>query len=93
MRRNRCADHSAPPTSVTTPYILKKGVVRRIVAPSTADYVLIRTGRVPQAQSWADIFNFTNANATYRDQTFVHIKNAVQDNLDKYAEKLKQFGV
>ena len=39
-----------------------------------------------------NVFNFTNANATYRDQTFTHIKNSIQDNLDKYEEKLKQFG-
>lgn len=65
---------------------------RGIVAPSTADYVLLRTGRLPQAESWTDVFNFTNANATYRDQTFLHIKNAIQDNLSKYAEKKKQFG-
>ena len=64
---------------------------RGIVAPSTADYVLLRTGRVPQAQSWQDVFMFTNANARYRDETFSHIKNAIQDNLDKYEEKRKQF--
>jgi hypothetical protein len=64
---------------------------RGIVAPSTADYVLLRTGRVPQAQKWQDVFNFTNANAKYRDQTFGHIKNAIQDNLEKYAERAKQF--
>ena len=65
---------------------------RGIVAPSTADYVLLRTGRVPDAQNWNDVFMFTNANAMFREQTFVHIKNAIQDNLDKYKDKLQQFG-
>jgi hypothetical protein len=64
---------------------------RGIVGPSTADYVLLRTGRVPQAQSWSDVFQFTNANAKYRDQTFSHVKNAIQDNLDKYDEMAKKF--
>jgi len=60
---------------------------RGIVAPSTADYVLLRTGRVPKPQSWNDIVHFVNANATYRGQTFSHIKNAIQDNLEKYADR------
>jgi hypothetical protein len=64
---------------------------RGIVAPSTADYVLLRSGRVPQAQRWQDVFSFTNANARYRDQSFGHIKNSIQDNLDKFEEKKKQF--
>ena len=65
---------------------------RGIVAASTADYVLIRTGRLKGAKSWEDFFAHTNTNAHYRDETFAHIKNAIQDNLDKYPEKLKQFG-
>jgi len=65
---------------------------RGIVAPSTADYVLLRTGRVPQAQTWEDVFGFSNSNARYREQTFGHIKNAIQDNLAKYSEKVEQFG-
>ena len=56
-----------------------------------AEIELLRTHRVPQAQSWVDVFSFTNANARYRDQTFSHIKNAIQDNLEKYEERLKQF--
>jgi len=64
---------------------------RGIVAASTADYVLMRTGRLPNAQRWEDVFMYTNARAKYRNESFVHIKNAIQDNLLKYDEKAAVF--
>lgn len=57
---------------------------RGIVAPSTADYTLLRTGIVPGINSWEDAFNYVNKNAKYRNETFLHIKNSIQYNLRNY---------
>jgi len=61
---------------------------RGIVAPSTADYVLWRTETFKDLGSLGEIFNYVNQNAKYRDETFSHIKDSIQDNLAKYDEYL-----
>ena len=69
---------------------------RGIVAPSTADYALLRLGMIPSLSSitkptqeldstaWERIFNFVNKTAKYRNENFTHIKNSIQDNLANY---------
>jgi glyceraldehyde-3-phosphate dehydrogenase/erythrose-4-phosphate dehydrogenase len=57
---------------------------RGIVAPSTADYVLLRTGLIKGLDSWEDVFDYVNKNAKFRNESFVHIKDSVQDNLLNY---------
>jgi glyceraldehyde-3-phosphate dehydrogenase/erythrose-4-phosphate dehydrogenase len=53
---------------------------RAIVAPSTADYVVMRT----QGVNWQEASEFVNKNATFRGHSFSHIANSVQDNLRNY---------
>jgi glyceraldehyde-3-phosphate dehydrogenase/erythrose-4-phosphate dehydrogenase len=57
---------------------------RGIVAPSTADYVLLRTGLIKDVNSWETVFDYVNKNAKFRNESFVHIKDSVQDNLLNY---------
>ncbi len=57
---------------------------RGIVAASTADYALWRTGFFKDLKTIEDVYNFTNANANYRNESFQHIKDSVQDNLSKF---------
>ena len=59
---------------------------RGIVAASTADYVLWRTGWFNNLKTIDDVFNYTNDNAKYRNESFQHIKGGVQDNLKKFDE-------
>jgi len=62
---------------------------RGIVAPSTADYALLRTGAVKDLGNLENIFDHVNQNARYRNETFSHIKDSVQDNLAKYDKYLQ----
>tara|TARA_Y100000310_G_scaffold345483_1_gene465511 strand:+ start:1716 stop:2873 length:1158 start_codon:yes stop_codon:yes gene_type:complete len=59
---------------------------RGIVSPSTADYALLRTGTIKGLDNLGDIFDHVNKNARYRNETFSHIKDSIQDNLAKYDE-------
>ena len=59
---------------------------RGIVAASTADYVLWRTNWFKDLKTIGDVFNYTNSNAKYRNESFQHIKGGVQDNLAKFDE-------
>jgi len=61
---------------------------RGIVAPSTADYALLRTGK---ASTWEEAFKHVNENAKYRDETFLHVKNSVQYNLANYGVASEYF--
>jgi glyceraldehyde-3-phosphate dehydrogenase/erythrose-4-phosphate dehydrogenase len=63
---------------------------RGIVAPSTVDYVLLRTNFIKGINSWKDAFDFTNKNAKYRNETFGHIKESIQDNLSHYEEQVEK---
>ncbi|MFQ5656328.1 MAG: hypothetical protein ACE5G5_02210 [Candidatus Methylomirabilales bacterium] len=51
---------------------------RGIVAPSTSDYVVMRTGRT---KTWREAFGVINARAKYRGHTFSSIKANLQGNL------------
>ena len=64
---------------------------RGIVAPSTADYVLLRTGLIKGPETWEEIFNYVNQNAKFRGKDFYHIKNSIQDNLINYEKMEKKF--
>ena len=59
---------------------------RGIVAASTADYVLWRTNWFKDLKTIGDVFNYTNSNAKYRNESFQHIKGGIQDNLAKFDE-------
>ena len=60
---------------------------RGIVAPSTADYVLMRM----EGLNWKEAFDKVNENAIYRGKSFEHIANSVQDNLRFFEKRKKEF--
>jgi hypothetical protein len=61
---------------------------RGIVAPSTVDYVLMRTG---VCRSWQEAFDLTNEQGRYRGKDFMHLKNALQYNLEpRVYERLRR---
>jgi len=64
---------------------------RGIVAPSTVDYVLMRTG---VCSSWQEAFDLTNEQGLYRGKDFIHLKNALQYNLEPrvYERLLRERG-
>jgi hypothetical protein len=64
---------------------------RGIVAPSTVDYALLRTG---VCRSWQEAFDLTNEKGLYRGKDFIHLKNAVQYNLEPrvYEKLLRERG-
>ena len=55
---------------------------RGIVAPSTADYIMMRT----QGISWEEAFAEVNSKGTYRGHPFWDIKNALTHNLQEYTQ-------
>ncbi len=55
---------------------------RAITAPSTADYVMMRTQRI----SWDEAFAEVNRYGSFRGHPFWDIKNSMQDNLRRYPE-------